>query len=65
MSAAQVVMATALRPTAATRDLNFSISAPVSGSKKFLPTSHLLLTDLTLAPDCDKFVSNNLNLSCK
>jgi hypothetical protein len=65
MSAAQVVAATALRPMAATRDLNFSISAPVSGSKEFLPTTRWLLTDLTLALNCDKFVSKNLDLNGK
>jgi len=59
------VAATALRPMAATRDLNFSISAPVSGSKEFAPTTNLLPTDLTLASDCDKFVSKNLDLNGK
>jgi len=60
-----VVAATALRPMAATRDLNFSISAPVSGSNKFLSTTCLLLIDLNVASNCDKFVSKNLDLNGK
>jgi hypothetical protein len=62
MSAAIAVAATRVMPTAATRDLNFNISAPDSGSTKFLPTTCLLLTQPNVAPDCDKFVSNNLGL---
>jgi hypothetical protein len=50
---------------AATRDLNFSISAPVAGSKKFLSTTQWLMTDLTLIANCDKFVSKNLDVNGK
>jgi hypothetical protein len=39
MSAAIAVAATRVMPTAATRDLNFSISAPDTGSKKILANS--------------------------